>query len=41
LLLHLSVCFVPLLPIPHPIVAITNLSKLRMCVCMYYCVRCL
>jgi hypothetical protein len=38
LLLHLSICFVPLRCIPHPIVAITNLQIHGMCVCV--CDRC-
>jgi hypothetical protein len=35
--LHLSVCYVSLWLIPHPIVAITNLRIHGMYVCMYVC----
>jgi len=39
LLLYLTVCFVPLRLIPHPIVAITDLRihEMCVCVCMYVC----
>jgi len=37
--LHLSVCYVPLCLIPHPIFAITNLRihGMYVCVCVYVC----